>query len=86
MKYKFAFQVQQQTIADRVHSAVMGGRQGDSKTGAVLVTGATIGIQSGLLEAQNLCQRFFYWSFPAGSMREHIRKYHLPTSHMDIIV
>ncbi len=57
-----------------------------AKQGAVLVTGATIGIPEWAARGAKSVKGFSIGLSPAGSMREHVRKYHLPTSHMDIIV
>ncbi len=63
------------------------------KQGGVLVTGATIGIPEwstrGAASASKKLGIGGVVSIglsPAGSKREHIKKYHLPTKHMDIIV
>ncbi len=63
------------------------------KHGGILVTGATIGIPEwatrGAAKAAKEMGINGVVSIglsPASSMREHVRKYHLPTRHMDTIV
>ena len=63
------------------------------KHGGILVTGATIGIPEwatrGAAKAAKEMGINGVVSIglsPAGSKREHVRKYHLPTRHMDVII
>ncbi len=56
------------------------------KQGAVLVTGATIGIPEWAARGAKSAKGVSIGLSPAGSKREHINKYHLPTSNMDIII
>lgn len=57
-----------------------------AKQGAILVTGATIGIPEWSTRGAKAAKGVSIGFSPAGSFREHVRKYHLPTSNMDIIV
>ncbi len=57
-----------------------------AKQGGVLVTGATIGIPEWSTRGAKAADGVSIGLSPAGSMREHVRKYHLPTSNMDIII
>ena len=63
------------------------------KQGGVLVTGATIGIPEWATRGAALAAKKLKINgvvsiglSPAGSKREHVRKYHLPIRHMDIII
>jgi uncharacterized protein (TIGR00725 family) len=57
-----------------------------AKNGAVLVTGATIGIPEWSTRGAKAAKGVSIGLSPAGSYREHVKKYHLPTSNMDIII
>ncbi len=57
-----------------------------AKQGAVLVTGATIGIPEWATRGAKAAKGVSIGLSPAGTFREHVRKYHLPTSNMDIII
>ncbi len=57
-----------------------------AKSGAVLVTGATIGIPEWATRGAKAAKGTSIGLSPAGSYREHVKKYHLPTSNMDIII
>lgn len=57
-----------------------------AKNGAVLVTGATIGIPEWATRGAKSVNGFSIGLSPAGSLREHVRKYHLPISNMDMII
>ncbi len=57
-----------------------------AKNGAVLVTGATIGIPEWSTRGAKAAKGVSIGISPAGSMREHVRKYRLPTTNMDIII
>lgn len=57
-----------------------------AKQGAVLVTGATIGIPEWATRGAKAAKGVSIGLSPAGSIREHIKKYHLPTTNMDIII
>lgn len=63
------------------------------KQGGILVTGATIGIPEWSTRGAAFAAKKMKITgvvsiglSPAGSHREHVRKYHLPTRHMDIII
>jgi len=63
------------------------------KQGGVLVTGATIGIPewstrgaAAMAKKLRINGVSSIGLSPAGSKREHVKKYHLPTKHMDIII
>jgi len=63
------------------------------KQGGVLVTGATIGIPEWSTRGATTAAKKLRINgvvsiglSPAGSKREHVKKYHLPTKHMDIII
>lgn len=56
------------------------------KQGGVLVTGATIGIPEWAARGAKAAKGVSIGLSPAGSFREHVHKYHLPTSNMDIII
>lgn len=63
------------------------------KQGGVLVTGATIGIPEWATRGAAAAARKLKINgvvsiglSPAGSPREHVRKYHLPTRNMDMII
>lgn len=72
------------TLAPSTDEAMELGRQ-IAKRGHILTTGATVGLPeaaaAGAKEAGGLCVGFS----PAGSMREHLRKYRLPYKHYDFI-
>lgn len=57
-----------------------------AKQGAVLVTGATIGIPEWATRGAKAAKGFSIGLSPAGTFREHVRKYHLPTHNMDVII
>lgn len=57
-----------------------------AKNGAVLVTGATIGIPEWSTRGAKAGKGFSIGISPAASHREHVKKYHLPTSNMDMIM
>lgn len=57
-----------------------------AKSGAVLVTGATIGIPEWATRGAKAGKGASIGLSPAGSLREHVKKYHLPTTNMDIII
>ncbi len=57
-----------------------------AKQGGVLVTGATIGIPEWATRGTKAAKGTSIGLSPAGSMREHVKKYHLPTSNLDIII
>lgn len=57
-----------------------------AKNGAVLVSGATIGIPEWSTRGAKAAGGVSIGLSPAGSMREHVKKYHLPISNMDIII
>jgi uncharacterized protein (TIGR00725 family) len=63
------------------------------KQGGVLVTGATIGIPEWSTRGAAFAAKKMKINgvvsigvSPAGSALEHVKKYHLPTQHMDIII
>lgn len=63
------------------------------KQGAILVTGATIGIPMWATRGAERAARELKINgvvsiglSPAGSKREHVRKYHLPTTNMETII
>ena len=63
------------------------------KNGGILVTGATIGIPEWATRGAYAAAKKFKVKgpisiglSPAASMREHVRKYHLPTKNMDLII
>ena len=63
------------------------------KQGGILITGATIGVPEWATRGAVAAAKKFKIKgpvsiglSPAGSMREHVRKYHLPTRNMDLIV
>jgi len=57
-----------------------------AKQGAVLVSGATIGIPEWATRGAVANGGLSIGFSPASSKQEHIRKYHLPTSQMDVIM
>ncbi len=57
-----------------------------AKQGAVLVTGATIGIPEWATRGAKAAKGISIGLSPASSKREHVRKYHLPTENMDMII
>lgn len=57
-----------------------------AKNGAVLVSGATIGIPEWSTRGAKAGGGVSIGLSPAGSMREHVKKYHLPVTNMDIII
>jgi uncharacterized protein (TIGR00725 family) len=57
-----------------------------AKNGAVLTTGATIGIPEWATRGAKAAKGFSIGLSPAGSRREHVKKYHLPTTNMDMII
>ena len=57
-----------------------------AKQGGVLVSGATIGIPEWATRGAKAAKGFSIGLSPAGSKQEHVKKYHLPTTDMDIII
>ncbi len=57
-----------------------------AKQGAVLVSGATIGIPAWATRGAKKAGGMSIGLSPASSRQEHVRKYHLPTSDMDVII
>jgi hypothetical protein len=57
-----------------------------AKQGAVLITGATIGIPEWATRGTKAKKGYSIGLSPAASKEEHIKKYHLPTSNMDVIL
>lgn len=57
-----------------------------ARQGAVLISGATIGIPEWSTRGNKSAGGYSIGLSPASSKREHIRKYHLPTTYMDVIL
>jgi uncharacterized protein (TIGR00725 family) len=57
-----------------------------AKQGGVLVTGATIGIPEWATRGAKAKGGYSIGLSPAASKEEHIKKYHLPTTNLDVIL
>jgi uncharacterized protein (TIGR00725 family) len=57
-----------------------------AKQGGVLVSGATIGIPAWATRGAKKAGGLSIGLSPASSRQEHVKKYHLPTSDMDVII
>ncbi len=57
-----------------------------AKQGAILLTGATVGIPEWAARGAQSAKGVSIGLSPANSQREHIRKYPLPVEHMDVII
>lgn len=57
-----------------------------AKQGGVLVSGATIGIPEWATRGTKKFGGMSIGLSPASSRQEHVRKYHLPTANMDVII
>ncbi|GAC1412783.1 MAG: hypothetical protein NVSMB66_2800 [Candidatus Doudnabacteria bacterium] len=57
-----------------------------AKSNAVLVTGATIGIPEWSTRGAKAAKGMSIGISPAASHREHVKKYHLPTANLDMIM
>jgi hypothetical protein len=57
-----------------------------AKQGGVLVTGATIGIPEWATRGTKAKGGYSIGLSPAASKEEHIKKYHLPTTNLDVIL
>ncbi len=57
-----------------------------ARQGAILLTGATVGIPEWAARGAKSLKGASVGISPASSLREHVRKYHLPTENMDVII
>lgn len=72
------------TLSTSADEAMAVGRE-IAKRGHILTTGATVGLPEAAAEGAKLAGGMVIGFSPAGSMREHLRKYRLPYNHYDFI-